>query len=515
MRMGGDVMAEAFLTWLASLRVRLIATYVLVTAIPFFILSGLLIGVSERYVIYRETLGLKGVADTLASTIRTPWKYGSDIWLQDQYWTQKRCYEQAPILGNDVRIRMLDAHGKVLTDSHGPRDLRTWLIARTGYPNLRQRTEIKAAIAGVYSMHTRREEGDARGLSSLYIAEPIFRTDPRVNHPRLAFIIYVNEPVAPIHQGLQILLTLVGVGLVGSMLITILVSIVLSARLSSNLHAATRVAREFAAGHMDLRMRETGRDEVGQLGRAFNQMADAIQRHEQLRRDLLADVSHELRTPLTAISGCADTLLDDALRDDPETSERFLAIIQRESERLQRLVSDILELSKLQAGAVTIPLNPLPLRAVVDEAVEIARLQASQDSILIECAYPEPADALVMGNEDRLAQALRNLLDNARHHTPDGKRIVVSLEITEHSAIIHVRDEGKGIAPEDLPLVFDRFYRAGTGGKSAGTGLGLAIVREIMLAHGGEVRVESTPGSGTTFSLHLVRVEAPEPAIVV
>ncbi|MHB9024564.1 MAG: sensor histidine kinase [Armatimonadota bacterium] len=503
-------MWERILTRLASLRVRLIATYVLVTAIPFFIVTGLLVGVSERYLIYRETLGLKGIADTLASTIRTPWRYGTDIWLQDQYWTQKRCYEQAPILGNNVRIRMLDPSGKVLTDSRGPHDQKSWLWARRNYPNLRHRPEVKLAMSGQYSTYKRRDEGNLRGLPSIYIAEPVLRTDARVNKQRVAFIMYVSEPVAPIHQGLQTLLTLVGLGLGASLLITILVSLVLSAYLSSNLRAATQVAQEFAAGQMDLRMREDGRDEVGQLGKAFNQMADAIQRHEQLRRELLADVSHELRTPLTAISGCADTLLDNALRDDPEASERFLAIIQRESERLQRLVSDILELSKLQAGAVSIPLSPISLKPLVDEAVEIARLHAATEGIRIDCHYPEElisTDILVQGNEDRLAQALRNLLDNARHHSTAGKHIIVGVEVADSSAVIHIRDEGKGITPEDLPLVFDRFYRAGTGGSSTGTGLGLAIVREIMSAHGGAVRVDSTLGEGTTFSLHLPRVE--------
>ena len=111
----------------------------------------------------------------------------------------------------------------------------------------------------------------------------------------------------------------------------------------AGLQAAMRVARAFAAGKMDQRMHASGRDEVGQLGAAFNQMADALQRQEQLRRDLLADVSHELRTPLTAITGCADTLLDGALRDDPAAAERFLTIMARESGRLQRLVTDILE----------------------------------------------------------------------------------------------------------------------------------------------------------------------------
>ncbi len=278
-----------------------------------------------------------------------------------------------------------------------------------------------------------------------------------------------------------------------------------------------RLARAIAAGRMELRMREKGRDELGQLGKAFNQMADALQRQEQLRRDLLADVSHELRTPLTAITGCADTLTDGTIREDPEAAEHFLNIIQRESGRLQRLVTDILELSKLQTGTLDIPLRALPICPLIEDAVEVARLHARHDQLTIR--YDEPvnqvsATLLVLGNEDRLAQALRNLLDNACHHTPAGREISVLVEATADTVSIRVQDEGEGIPPEDLPWVFDRFYRAGKGTKKpGGTGLGLGIVREIMQVHEGQVTVESTVGVGTTFRLHLKRVP-PNPPVL-
>ncbi len=178
----------------------------------------------------------------------------------------------------------------------------------------------------------------------------------------------------------------------------------------------------------------------------------------------------------------------------------------KESERLQRLVADILDLSRLQAGAVPMPREPVALLPIIADAVEIARLHARHDEVNIAYQPPEEdpdAPLQVPANEDRLMQALRNLLDNGRHHSPAGGIVTVTVTVQAAEVIVSVRDEGEGIPPEHLPWVFDRFYRAGKGAKPGGTGLGLAIVREIMLAHGGSITVESTIGHGTTFSLHL------------
>lgn len=507
-------MREQLLVWLASLRVRLIVTYVLVTAISFAFFNLVLMKTVERYLLAREENNLKWTAHTLGTTIRTPWRDNA-AWQEDQFWTQRRSCDVASVVG--ARIRLLSAEGRVLTDTvWGHCNSDDWQGLRNvrgRAPVLRDLPEVRTATLGLYTRALRRDGETPRRPSTLFIAKPILRQDNQIGGQRVAFIMYMSKPVDAALQDLRGLRRAFMVGMVATLLITVLVSILVSSNLAAGMRSAMRVAQAFAAGRMDQRMRETGRDELGQLGAAVNKMADALQRQEQLRRDLLADVSHELRTPLTAISGCADTLADGALRDDPAAAERFLGIIVRESQRLQRLVSDILELSKLQAGVITIPRRPLPMHALVRDAVEVARLHGRQEAVTIHCAEALHDDTLlVMGNEDRLAQALRNLLDNARHHTPAGKSVTVSCDTTPDCLSVHIRDEGEGIPPEDLPSVFDRFYRAGKGGKSGGTGLGLAIVREIIQAHEGRVTVESTLGVGTTFSLHLPRVQA-EPMV--
>ncbi|MHB9134080.1 MAG: sensor histidine kinase [Armatimonadota bacterium] len=502
-------MTERILTWSSSLRVRLIGTYVLVTVISFLFSLLLLMDPVEKFILKREEDMLGGIALTLGSTIRSPMEANEKDWDLDLKWTQRRCRRYLNYQLANVRIRVLDAKGRQLTDSQFTDSWDSWKIVRANRPRLAKRSEIVKAMHGFYGASMRDEAEDSDTPYTMYVAMPIFRTNPATGKQQVAFIMYLARPVESVRKNLAELRHWIEVSMLASLIMTIITGIVFSGHLSGGLRSAMQVARDFAAGKMARRMRATGRDEVGQLGAAFNQMADELQRHEQLRRDLLADVSHELRTPLTAISGCVDTLQDGALREDPAAAERFLGIIGKETERMQRLVNDILELSKLQAGVIAIPREPIPVRPLVEEAVEIARMSARQEGLVIRCEYCDDADPdelRVLGNEDRLAQALRNLLENARHHSPDGGAVTVTVEATPDVIIIRVRDEGEGIPAGDLPHVFDRFYRAGKNAKPGGNGLGLAIVREIMLAHEGVVAVDSIVGKGTIFSLQLPRV---------
>jgi signal transduction histidine kinase len=514
---------DAILNWFASLRVRLIATYVFVTVLTFGFTFLLLTQPVQYFIMKREENLLQFNAMTLGTTIRSPIEgFPTEECIKDLFWTQRRCqlylHEEIP----DIRVRVLDPQGMTLVDSNVPigsdwgKWQQWWHKQRFTYPSLKNSEEVRTAIRThqtVIRPSTLPNSAKFTGFAepfTLYLAMPCMKTNKDTGKRELAFLMYLERPANALIKDMQEMRQRINLGLLTSLLLTMLVSILLASRLSAGLNSATRIARAFARGDVGRRIRARGRDEVGQLGIAFNQMADALQRQELLRRDLLADVSHELRTPLTAIAGCADTLADGTLQEDPAAAERFLGIIMRESERMQRLVSDILELSRLQAGVVVIPRAPLPIAPLIDDAVEIARLHARQEGIVIEWAPPADGDALiVLGNEDRLAQALRNLLDNARHHTPEDRKIYVTVATEPSEIIVHVRDEGEGIPLENLPWVFDRFYRAGKGGtKTGGTGLGLAIVREIMHAHQGRVTVESDVGRGTTFSLHLPRAQA-------
>lgn len=230
-----------------------------------------------------------------------------------------------------------------------------------------------------------------------------------------------------------------------------------------------------------------------------------VLRHtERLRRELTANVSHELRTPLTSIKGFAETLLQGAMKDEA-TCRRFLTIIDGEADRLVKLVDDLLDLSRLENKGVTLELGLVDLSELVAHTVDKLRPLAEESKLVL--ANSGPSEVLVTADSDRLAVALTNLIDNALKYTGPGGRVEVQILPNDHEVTVTVTDTGRGIPPDDLPHVFERFYRADrsrTRG-SGGTGLGLAIAKHIIEAHGGVIGVRSRLDEGTTFLFTLPR----------
>jgi two-component system phosphate regulon sensor histidine kinase PhoR len=229
-----------------------------------------------------------------------------------------------------------------------------------------------------------------------------------------------------------------------------------------------------------------------------------LRRLETLRRDFVANVSHELKTPITAIKGFVETLLDGAV-DDPENAQRFLQIITRQADRLNAIIDDLLDLSRIEQEAEKggIPLVRGALRPVLEAAVQACSLNAREKSLamVLHCSGELAAQI----NAPLLEQAVVNLLTNAIKYSEPAGRIVVDACQFGDKVMVKVQDWGCGISPEHLPRLFERFYRVdkARSRKQGGTGLGLAIVKHIVQSHGGEVVVHSTPGQGSTFTLML------------
>lgn len=224
---------------------------------------------------------------------------------------------------------------------------------------------------------------------------------------------------------------------------------------------------------------------------------------ERLRRELTANVSHELRTPLTSIKGFAETLLGGAMRDEA-TSRHFLGIIDKETDRLVKLVDDLLDLSRLEDKRVSLDLGHVDVGDLVVETVARMRPLAGARDLQVVVG---PSEALALADRDRLAQVLTNLMDNAIKFTPDGGKIAVGWRMLNGEVEVTIADTGPGIAEDDLPYVFERFYKADRARAAirSGSGLGLAITKHIVEAHGGRIRVASRPGAGTTFTFTLPR----------
>jgi signal transduction histidine kinase len=275
---------------------------------------------------------------------------------------------------------------------------------------------------------------------------------------------------------------------------------VLSRQLVAPLRRLTAASEAMAAGDLSQRVEIETQDEIGELGRAFDRMADDLQQAERQRQQMTADIAHELRNPLSVIRGNLEAMLDGIYAADGE----HLGAVYEETLLLQRLVRDLRLLSLADAGQLELLVTEVDvsnlLRGIVDSA------QAIADDKEIDLALDlAPDEIVVQGDVDRLRQVIGNLISNALRYTSHGGQVVVCGWAQGERVSVAVRDSGPGIAPDDLPHVFDRFYRtdAARARASGGSGLGLAIARALVEAHGGTIEVRSTLGQGTTFVLSI------------
>ena len=250
-------------------------------------------------------------------------------------------------------------------------------------------------------------------------------------------------------------------------------------------------------------------DDVQTLCVLADQAAVAIENARLFQQsDLISEVVHELRTPLTSIRGYSQLLLSDI---KPELKRQFAETINREAIRLGQLVNDFLELARLESGRAHIAQDPVDLRQVIEEAVSIIRPQAAERDITVNVDLPEDIPT-VIGDAARLKQVLLNLASNAVKYNKDGGQVDISLTVDKDRVTIAVKDTGRGIAPEDLPHVFEKFYRVVDSEQEAvGTGLGLSIAKQIVESHGGEIWVKSEVGVGSTFAFTLPVAQKTKP----
>jgi signal transduction histidine kinase len=272
-----------------------------------------------------------------------------------------------------------------------------------------------------------------------------------------------------------------------------------SKRIMQQLTEMEQITQKFAAGHLESRLPESDIPELNRLSTSFNRMAASLEGVEQRRRELISDLTHELRTPLTVVRGYLEELSDGELEPSLDIYLRLV----RETKRLERLVNDLQELSKAEAGYLQINLQPLNLRPLLESLVQKFSDQILEDGPVLRLKCP-PQLALVLADVDRTEQVLVNLLGNAIRHTTAGS-ITIRTWIEPNKLWIAVVDTGSGIAPEDLPHVFERFFRAdrSRARHSGGTGIGLAISRTLIELQGGQIEVESHLGRGSTFRFFL------------
>jgi signal transduction histidine kinase len=264
-----------------------------------------------------------------------------------------------------------------------------------------------------------------------------------------------------------------------------------------------RASKAVAAGEYNQQLPLSGPEEVQSLAAAFNEMVQRVKVSRQAQRDFLANVSHELKTPLTSIQGFAQAILDGTMREEGD-QQRAASVIYDESERLRRLVEDLLDLARIDAGQVDFERQPIDMGALLSAVVERLSIRTTEGSVRIESRLPQLPT--LIGDGDRLAQVFTNLLDNAKKNTPMGGVVTLRGDVESGWISLHIDDTGPGIPPDELSRIFERFYqldKSRSGGRDRGVGLGLAISREIVQAHGGRLVAQSTLGRGSRFTVQL------------
>ncbi len=277
----------------------------------------------------------------------------------------------------------------------------------------------------------------------------------------------------------------------GAVGLAVLLSFLMLRRVLAPLTRMTQSTRDIAAGDFSGRVPEHSRDEVGQLARAFNSMAASLEKLEKLRRNLMIDVAHELRTPLTNIRGYLEALDDDVVPPSAETFD----LLQQESGRLAQLVEDVLQMARADAAHGHLAIGPVDMAALVHRVLEpfAGRFEEKQVTVTVSVAdglAPVPADP------DRMVRVLRNLTDNAARYTPEQGRLEIEIAAEQGCLRVAFRNDVETVDPEDLPYLFERFYRSekSRSREHGGAGIGLAIVKELVKAHGGRVGADLKDG---------------------
>jgi signal transduction histidine kinase len=492
---------------LSSLRARLIASYVVVILVCLLVLTAvILVGVSrsvqERLILPRLEDRLSDLRPYILALLErgeTPATIARRI--------QQRTQGQDSRLGRRV---LFVNDRQIVADSTGE-----WSGRRINV-SLGQLTKVaQQSASGRLSM--------PGGDEYLYAAVPLSRDGAGGG-----LILATVTPVQPWYQVLRnpalkrdrngLLWISFQVGL-AAFAVSVLLAVAIARSIARPLQRVASAAKEVASGNYDLHLDITSPDEVRSLATSFNTMTRAVKASQQAQRDFVTNVSHELKTPLTSIQGFSQAI-QDGTASDPEAIQQAAGVIYDEASRMARMVSQLLDLAKIEAGQIVMAREAVDLGAVLESCVEKLTPQAAQGDVSLTFDVSQlprdvsltfdvsqlPLGARVTGDGDRLAQVFIVLLDNALKHTPSGGQVSVAAHCPNASQVsVSVSDTGPGIPAEDLSRIFERFYQVdkSRARKRGGAGLGLAIAKEIVTAHGGEIVAESIVGMGSKFTVRL------------
>ncbi len=478
-----------------SIRWKILIAYLLIIIIAFSVVAATLIQLVGDYMFNQRVRDDQRVAENLASLLSEA-LYSLDVGAM---------YESAlnASAENLSRVMVLDRYGVVQVDARSELNGRRFQNAEViralngGGPDygfydiddtgtLSHRTGLTAL-------------GNIREMTGLYAA-PIYRDSELIGA-----LVYISQ-AQEIYESLREITTQTILWMVMVAASALLMSMFVVRTITRPIGELSAGISRMSRGDLSTRVEVRGKNEFAQLASAFNSMSEKLERLDKSRNQFVSNASHELKTPLSTMKILSETLLYQE-NYDPEMQKEFLSDINKEIDRLNRIVSDLLTLVNIDSGGMQMNLGETRLRDVVTEQVKRLTPLAREAGLELSCVIRDPCETT--GDSLKLQQVVYNVIDNAIKYTPRGGEVHVELAKVGKKAVIRVEDTGIGIPQEDLPHIFDRFYRVdkARSRETGGTGLGLSIVKQIVLLHDGDVRAESVENKGSTFTIELPLVQ--------
>lgn len=459
-----------------SIRWKLVVVFFILIAVVLLATNWLVLhSLEEQYLADRKTTALTN-ANIIAIT-------GQDTILRED----RNAFYLARDFGEQMglRVLILDREGRVTIDSFEE----DWLEGQVLKHN-----EVLAALGGNSSTGVYE---NATGEKVLHVAVPVLREKELIGAVML--VVGLDDIYQTLNEikGQMLLVSLV------SGIIAVLISLLLAELLTRPVKELTAAVKQMGQGQLEQRVKIRGRgqDELAQLAGAFNAMSSSLAKLDESRRRFLADASHEFKSPLSSIKALAQSLLE-TNEQDPKVYQEFLRDIDSEVDRLSRLVTNMLQLTRLEEGEPFLTKEELDLQSVIRRVMAMLQGAAEHRGVKLKMICPPGSSWEI--NRDLLTSILYNLLDNALRHTLATGGVTVSAAIDSTGLILRVADTGEGVPAEELPRIFDRFYRVdkARARETGGTGLGLAIVKEAVSRMGGTVSAKLNADKGLTIELH-------------
>jgi signal transduction histidine kinase len=382
-----------------------------------------------------------------------------------------------------VTLRILDPQGRLLTTSAPQTDKRVknWLEV----PGVREALQNKSV------------QGKAKGLFSnddrLYAAKPIVRNG------RLLGVLRMSITIEQFQRQFNRLILSVLLSLVVTVFLCAIISEYLTRSIARPIQSMRNFAVRMGGGHFGDKLNIRQNDELGQLAFELNRMSERLASLDSERRSFLANVSHELRTPVSNVFVTLEALASGA-DEEPEIRDRFIGTAQDEVKRLSRLIHDLLDLGRLEAGVTQLEKKDFRLKSLIERAVRAVELRLQSNNVGIKLDLP---DVKVNGDPERLLQAFLNILDNAIKYSIPNSQVSIIGQLEINQIVIKISDQGPGIDENDMPHIFEQFYTADRSRSGNSTGLGLAIAKRIVEAHNGTITAGTNVDKGATFTIQL------------